>query len=157
MIRVLFVCHGNICRSPMADAVMTHLVREAGLSDRIAVDSAGTHGWHIGEPPHRHTVAVLNTHGIKPVGAARQLRAADFDTFDYMLAMDRHNLDDMVRFTTAGKADVRLLLHDLHQLGHTAYNEVIDPYPNGDFDQTFRDIYAACAHLLDRIRDEHGL
>lgn len=157
MIRVLFVCHGNICRSPMAEALMTHLVREAGLSDQIAVDSAGTHGWHVGEPPYPRTVTVLKAHGIEPVGAARQLRSADLETFDYVRVMDRRNLDDVQRHTTAATADVRLLLHDLHQQGRVGYDEVADPYPNGDFDQTFRDIHAACTELLARIRAEHGL
>src|SRR5262245_6124100 len=97
-IRVLFICMGNICRSPMAEAVFRDLVEQAGLSERFEIDSCGTGGWHAGDPPHRGTLAVLRRYGIDASAQqARRLRAADLADFDYLLAMDAENLDDIAR------------------------------------------------------------
>src|SRR3954464_13024007 len=90
--RLLFVCMGNICRSPTAEGVMRSLVREAGLEDEIVIDSAGTGGWHAGDPPDRRANEAARRRGVVLEGAARQLRLQDFEDFDLLLALDRENL-----------------------------------------------------------------
>ena len=92
MTRILFVCMGNICRSPTAEGVMRHLVREAGLEDEIVIDSAGTGGWHAGDPPDRRATAAARARGVTLEGGARQITVDDFEDFDLLLAMDRDNL-----------------------------------------------------------------
>ena len=97
MIRLLFVCMGNICRSPTAEGVMRGLLREQGLEDAVEVDSAGTGDWHVGDPPDRRATAAARARGIVLDGAARQVARADFADFDLILAADRRNLRDLVR------------------------------------------------------------
>src|SRR5688500_1630475 len=112
--RVLFVCLGNICRSPLAEGVFLHLVKEAGLTDRFEVASAGTGEWHIGERPDSRSIAVARRHGVELPSRARQVESKDLHTFDHVIAMDRENLRDLKRLAGAGaKADIRLLrVHD---------------------------------------------
>jgi protein-tyrosine phosphatase len=152
---VLFVCMGNICRSPMAEAVFRHLVGEAGLAHRVRIDSAGTGGWHAGEPPHRGTLAVLRKNGVD-AGAqrARQLAAGDFDAFDYIVAMDAENLADMAHFHPEARSRARLLLDYAPGAGA---REVPDPYYDGRFDAVYALVSAGCRGLLDQIRREHEL
>src|SRR5689334_8612901 len=95
MIRVLFVCTGNICRSPMAEAVFRDMVARAGLADRIMADSAGTDGWHAGEQPHHGTRQVLRERGIDYTHAARQVRGDDFSGFDYLIALDSSHMFEL--------------------------------------------------------------
>jgi protein-tyrosine phosphatase len=155
MIRVLFVCLGNICRSPMAEAVFRHMVAEAGLSDQIQVDSAGTGGWHAGERPHRGTLNVLDQHGISHEGLiARQVRREDFRDFDYIVAMDSDNLADLRRFGTGRDGQVFRLL-DLAQ--EMAEKDVPDPYYTGNFEHVYELIRLGCERLLEKIRQERGL
>src|SRR5262245_42334662 len=91
-IRVLFVCLGNICRSPLAEGVFLHLAQAAGVADRFEVDSAGTGDWHAGERPDSRATAVARKHGVELPSIARQVTRADFDRFDHIVAMDRENL-----------------------------------------------------------------
>jgi protein-tyrosine phosphatase len=144
---------GNICRSPMAEAVFRGMVGEAGLADQISVDSAGTGAWHAGEPPHRGTLAVLRKNGVAAGDQrARQIVAADFKRFDYIVAMDRENLADMARFhPTAG---ARLLLD---YAPDAPAREVPDPFYSGGFDEVYALVSAGCRGLLDAILREHGL
>src|SRR5215475_11592404 len=93
MIKVLFVCHGNICRSPMAEAVFAHLVTEAGLEDQFEIDSAGTSRYHEGETAHSGTLHVLAEHGIDYDGHSRPLTRRDLNYYDYIIAMDEENLE----------------------------------------------------------------
>lgn len=154
-IRVLFVCMGNICRSPMAEAVFRHQVAEAGLADRFVIDSAGTGGWHVGEPPHHGTLAVLARHGIDPGNQrARQITRADFDRFDYIVAMDEENLADLRRLRRDGRAQISLLLEHTSE---TPYREVPDPYYTGGFDHVFDLVEAGCRGLLEHIRQREGI
>src|SRR6187397_2779742 len=95
MVSVCFVCLGNICRSPTAEGVMRHLVREAGLEGAMRVDSAGTGGWHVGDSPDRRACAAGRRRGIEISGAARQFQRSDFAKFDYVVAMDSSNYDDL--------------------------------------------------------------
>src|SRR5215203_4411672 len=94
-IRLLFVCMGNICRSPTAEGVMRGLLREQGLEDVVEVDSAGTGDWHVGDPPDARATAAARARGIALAGAARQVAAADFTDYDLILAADRRNLRDL--------------------------------------------------------------
>lgn len=153
MVRVLFVCLGNICRSPMAEAVFAHKVKLAGLSDRIEADSAGTGHWHIGEPAHHGTRRMLAQMQVPYNGRARVLLASDLEKFDYIVTMDDQNLSD-VRRIGKGKAKVAPLLAYAPELGIT---EVPDPYYTGNFDETYRLADAATEGLLAAIREEHGL
>src|SRR5215217_6735713 len=94
-VRLLFVCMGNICRSPTAEGVMRGLLREQGLEEAVEVDSAGTGGWHVGDPPDARATAAARARGITLEGAARTVTAADFGDYDLILAADRRNLSDL--------------------------------------------------------------
>lgn len=149
--RVLFVCLGNICRSPLAEGVFLHLVREAGLTHRFEVDSAGTGDWHVGERPDARAVAVAKKHGVELPSRARQVTPADLDAFDHVLAMDRENLRDLERMARRGAAaDIRLLRrHDPVRDG----DDVPDPYYGGPsgFDLVYEMVHRSCAALLDGL------
>ncbi|GAB4309426.1 MAG: low molecular weight protein-tyrosine-phosphatase [Phototrophicales bacterium] len=158
MINVLFVCLGNICRSPMADAVFAHLVKQAGLDDKIRIDSAGTSGWHVGEPAHRGTLAVLKKHHIPYNGRARQFTHQDANQFDYILAMDRSNLSDIKRLIgDPPNTEVAMFLSYANQAGLTTIQEVPDPYYNNNFDEVYDLVFKGCQALLDHIRKTHDL
>lgn len=150
MVKVLFVCTGNICRSPTAEGVFRRLVEEAGLGDRITADSAGTHGYHVGEPPDPRTRQAAKARGVDLSGLrARKLAAADFTTFDHILALDHGHLANLRRMAPAGStAALALFLPD--------GQEVPDPYC-GDGTH-FEEVLDLCERgaraLLDRIRQE---
>ena len=153
MVRVLFVCLGNICRSPMAEAVFAHKVRAAGLENEIEADSAGTGDWHIGQPPHRGTRALLKEREIEYVHAARLITTADLEAFDYVLTMDNQNLAN-VRAIGTGRAVVRPFLE---YAPHLPLREVPDPYLTGGFGEVYDLVNAAADGLLQAIRREHRL
>ncbi|MBL8161584.1 MAG: low molecular weight phosphotyrosine protein phosphatase [Anaerolineae bacterium] len=159
MIKVLFVCTGNICRSPMAEAVFQDMVNKAGLSDRIHVDSVGTSGEEVGNTIHRGTMGVLSKHGIpyNPRRPAREITDADFARSDVLLAMEHSHLNFLRRYggTHAGKA--RLFLHDAREAGTVTMENVPDPWYDGQFDRTYDLVTKGCAALLSRLRAEHGL
>ncbi len=154
-IRVLFVCLGNICRSPMAEAVFQHLVNEAGLSEAIVVDSAGTAGWHAGEKAHRGTRAVLAEHNIPYDGRSRQVTLRDFEQFHYILAMDRSNLDDLRRMAPQNTSAKIFLFMDYAENPST--HEVPDPYYDGRFEEVYGLVRQAAVGLLAHIRATEGL
>lgn len=148
-IRVLMVCLGNICRSPMAEAVFRQHVAEAGLQDRIEVASAGTGRWHVGEPPHSGTQRVLREHGLElPGKRARHVSDFDLDLIPYVVAMDRDNLRDL------GERGV-LLLDEADPALEA--RDVPDPYYGGGFDEVYELVDAGCRGLLARIVAEHEL
>lgn len=158
MIKVLFVCLGNICRSPMAEAVFQHMVNQAGLSEAIAIDSAGTGGWHVGEPAHRGTLAVLRAQNIPYEGRARQFTPRDLDDYDYVLAMDRENLAAIQRFARGNShAHVGLFLDYAYRAGLVDVQEVPDPYFDNLFDRTYDLIERGSRALLDHIRQAEGV
>jgi protein-tyrosine phosphatase len=156
-IRVLFVCAGNICRSPMAEGVFQHMVEQAGLADVIQVDSAGTGGWHVGEPAHSGTLEVLKRNAIDYRGRARQLTRDDLDKFDYVLAMDHENLSFILRAARGAAADIRLFLNFANQAGRLKQIEVPDPYHDGTFDRVYNLVYQGSIALLDHIKTTHKL
>ena len=151
--RVLFVCLGNICRSPMAEGVFLHLVSEAGLSDRFEIDSAGTGSWHVGERPDARAAMVAHEHGIDLPSRARQVRPEDLGRFDYVIAMDRDNLRTLERMaaSSAVDADIRLLRDfDPARDG----DDVPDPYYGGasGFENVYQIVKRSCEALLARLR-----
>ena len=151
-VRVLFVCLGNICRSPMAEAVFRHQVREAGLTNQIDVESAGTGGWHVGERPHSRTVAVLRGNGIDVGGKrARQLSRSDLKEFDYIIAMDTENVGDIEALF--GRRVPRLL--EFAPPGTML--DVPDPYYMNNFEEVYQLVAAGCRGLLAEIRKREGL
>jgi protein-tyrosine phosphatase len=124
-IRVLFVCTGNICRSPTAEGVFVHYVDEAGLGDRIAADSAGTHGYHIGDPPDPRSIRMAASRGVDIAAQrARKVTGEDFDAFDYIVAMDTSHLNALEQMRGGGKAKLALLL----PYGDSGRKDVPDPY-----------------------------
>ena len=154
MVNVLFVCLGNICRSPMAEGVFQQMVNEAGLADKIAVDSAGTGSWHVGETAHRGTQQVLKQHGIPYNGRARQVSAADMGGDDsYIIAMDGDNLQELERRFGRHRRLYRLL--DFAE--ETAEQNVPDPYYSGNFEYVYQLVTDGCRGLLKKIRQEHSL
>ncbi|SFJ41612.1 low molecular weight protein-tyrosine-phosphatase [Thermoflavimicrobium dichotomicum] len=155
MVSVLFVCLGNICRSPMAEAVFRHYVHEAGLSKHIRIDSAGTGNWHVGEPPHHGTRSKLKEKGISYEGIyARQVTIEDFDQFDYIIGMDENNIQSLHRLAKDNQTNIYRFVDFIPEFGYT---EVPDPWYTGDFDETYRLVEAGCKNLLDKIIKEHPL
>ncbi len=153
--KVLFVCLGNICRSPAAEGVMRHLVAQAGLDDRIEVDSAGTGGWHAGALPDSRMRRHAANRGYDLTSRARQVQAGDFETYDLILAMDRDNQDGLAGFvrTTDGLKRVRLFCEFTQGRSET---EVPDPYYGGGegFETVLDLVENGCSGLLTQIRRE---
>ena len=151
MHRVLFVCHGNICRSPMAEFVMKDLVRKAGLEADFSIASAATSTEEIGNPVYPPARRKLAEHGIGCAGkTSRQLQREDYDRYDLLIGMDGANLRNMRRICggdPAGK--LSLLLDWTGQPG-----DVADPWYTGDFEATWRDVAAGCAALLAYLTKE---
>jgi protein-tyrosine phosphatase len=151
MIHVLFVCLGNICRSPMAEGVFQQMVNEAGLEDKIAVDSAGTGSWHVGETAHRGTRWVLKQHGIRYDGRARQVTAADMRRENsYIVAMDSDNMSELERRFGQHPHLYRLL----DFASETAERNVPDPYYTGNFEYVYQLVKDGCQGLLNKIREQ---
>ncbi len=151
---VLFVCLGNICRSPLAEGIFTSLVVEAGLEDRFEIESAGTGAWHVGERPDARAEMVANQHGVDLVSEARQITEEDLHRFDYVIAMDRENLRNIQRMADASDADAQIhLLREFDPEGD-AGAEVPDPYYGGasGFENVYEMVHRSCRALLDRLR-----
>jgi protein-tyrosine phosphatase len=153
-VKVLFVCLGNICRSPTAEVVMRDLVDQRGLADRIEIDSAGTGDWHIGEPPDPRATEAAARNGIELTGTARQVRPSDITDFDLIIAMDSSNHADLVAMSD-GKTYHITLLRELAGDGD-GDRDVPDPYFGGEdgFDEALEIIRRNCRVLLDRVEAE---
>ena len=152
--RVLFVCLGNICRSPLAENVFRHLVEEAGLAAEFEIDSAGTGSWHVGEAPDRRAESVARAHGISMRGRARQVTEDDLVEFDWVLAMDRSNLQDLEHLARGGSATARIELLRAYDPERDA-DDVPDPYYGGQsgFEDVFHIVRRSCGHLLASISE----
>lgn len=154
MVNVLFVCLGNICRSPTAEGVFRDMVEREGLSNKIRTDSAGTHAYHIGEPPDGRAQAEAKRRGIDISGLrGRQARAADFKDFDYVLAMDRSNHQNLLSICPLDMEQrLSMFLDFAPDVGR---REVPDPYYEGGFDSVYDMIEQAAQGLLADIRVKH--
>lgn len=160
-IRVVFVCLGNICRSPLAEGAFTAHVERAGLSARFEIDSAGTGHWHVGERPDPRSVQIAAKMGVDITAQrGRQFTAGDFDRFDYVRAMDRSNLRNLEKLARGPEHRAKLALM-LDELGVAERGpaEVPDPYYGGrdGFRHVWDLVDRATAALLERIRRERGL
>jgi protein-tyrosine phosphatase len=176
-VRLLFICLGNICRSPTAEGVMRALVRDAGLEEQIELDSAGLGSWHVGSRPDGRAAAAARARGISLNGRARTVTRGDFEDFDLLLAMDRSNLRELRRMAPDDQARAKVrLLREFDQAsrasgtdrgagGDTAVRDrdldlpegdldVPDPYYGavGGFEEVLDLVQAACAGLLEEIR-----
>jgi protein-tyrosine phosphatase len=159
LVRVCFVCLGNICRSPSAEGVMRHLVQQAGLDGAIKVDSAGTASYHAGELPDRRARLVAKRRGVELSGRARQFLRSDWDHFDYVVAMDLSNMRDLQESVPSQDYLKKLRLLREYDPEAPRGASVPDPYYGGDegFDDVLDLCEAACRGLLDQIRRAHGL
>ena len=157
MVKILFVCHGNICRSPMAEFVMKDLVEKAGLEKNFHIGSAATSTEEIGNPVYPPARRKLAEHGISCGGhAARQLTRSDYGAYDLLIGMDRANLRNMERIC-GGDPDGKI--HLLLEYADRPGQEVADPWYTGDFEATWQDVLAGCTGLLLRTEGaaERGL
>jgi protein-tyrosine phosphatase len=157
-VSLCFVCLGNICRSPTAAGVMRHLVAEAGLTDRIFVESAGTSAYHLGEPPDRRSSLAARRRGVDIGNRGKQFTRRDFERFDYVLAMDESNLSELERLSTGSNVGEKLRLLRSFDPAAGERASVPDPYYGGEdgFDEVLDMCFAACVPLLTSIRLTRG-
>jgi len=150
MIKVLFVCHGNICRSPMAEFVFKDMVKKAKLEDKFEIASAGTSSEEHGSTPHPRTIEKLNSVGITVSGKyACQLKKSDYDKYDYFIGMDKYNVSNMLRlFELDSDGKVHLLLEFSDES-----RSIEDPWYTHDYDTTYNDVVKGCRALLDSLID----
>ncbi len=159
--RLLFVCMGNICRSPTAEAVMRAAVAREGLDGEVEIDSAGIGSWHLGEPPDQRSTAAAKARGIVLDGAARQVTAADFDAYDLLLAADEQNVAALRALAPDDEAAAKIVLLRAYDPAAVAAGdlEVPDPYYGGadGFDHVIDLVETACEGLLSSLRAEGRL
>lgn len=147
--RILFVCHGNICRSPMAEFVMKDLVSKAGLSDQFLIESAATSTEELGNPVYPPARRKLAEHNISCQGkTARQMTRADYQRYDLLIGMDTWNIRNMERIS-GGDPDGKI--HQLMDYTHRP-GDVADPWYTGDFEATWRDVLEGCTALLETLK-----
>ena len=156
MINVIFVCLGNICRSPMAEAIFRKKVEDTGLTTHIQIDSAGTGDWHLNHPPHKGTQKILAQQGIGCDGmVSRLVTAADLQDCHYIVCMDDSNVTNTKTFGEVSEGNFLGKLADF--VPHATWSDVPDPYYTGDFEETYRLVDEGCDHLLAEIREKYKL
>ncbi|MFV0362968.1 MAG: low molecular weight protein-tyrosine-phosphatase [Suipraeoptans sp.] len=153
MTKILFICHGNICRSPMAEFVFKDMVEKRGLADCFHIESAATSREEIGNQPHYGTRKILDDLGIDYSDKrARQIKYDDYDKFDYLIGMDTYNLRNMNRmFDNDPESKLYLLLEFAGEDG-----DIADPWYTNKFDTTYRDVVKGCEALLNRLMEEEN-
>lgn len=152
-IKVLMVCHGNICRSTMCESVMTHLINQNNLNHAIAVASAATSREEIGSPPYRGTVEKLKQMGILLVPhKAVQMTQEDYDKYDYIIGMDAANIRNITRIAGGDEAGK---IHKLLSFAGVE-RDIADPWYTGNFDETYEDVLEGCMALLEYLKKEGG-
>jgi protein-tyrosine phosphatase len=159
VVRICFVCLGNICRSPTAEAVMRMLVEQGGHDERIAIDSAGTGDWHIGHPRDKRSRAVGDARGIPLTGRAQQFTPEFFDRYDHVIAMDRSNRDELLRLARNDRDRAKVSMLRSFEPGARPDADVPDPYYGGPrgFEEVFDICERACRGLLQAlIREDEG-
>lgn len=149
MVKILFICHGNICRSPMAEFVMKDMVQKAGVAGDFFIASAATSTEEIGNPVHHGTRSRLAREGISTAGKyARQMTRKDYEDYDYLIGMDHWNLRNMERITGADRDGKLSLLLDYTE---RAGDDIADPWYTGNFEETYDDIVEGCTALLQKL------
>jgi protein-tyrosine phosphatase len=158
-VSVCFVCLGNICRSPMAEGIMTKLVTEAGLRGRIRIDSVGTGAWHKGERADKRARDLATERGYELNSVCRQITATDFVTHDLLIGMDQANIRDLMDLAPDAKAKLKIKLLRDYDPQSPKGSEVQDPYygSSDEFRRAFEMIEVACKGLLEHLRSHHGL
>ncbi len=148
MIKILFVCHGNICRSPMAEFVLKDIVKKRGLEDKFYIASAATSTEEIGNPVHRGTTNILARYGISTKGkTARQITKRDYDEFDFIIVMDNNNLRNLLRMMPDSQNKVSFLLDYAERFGQS----IADPWYTGNFELTYSDVLDGCNGFMDYL------
>ena len=152
MVRILFVCHGNICRSPMAEFILKDMAKKAGLAEQMEIASAATSREEIGNPVYPPAVRKLSEHGISCKGhRARQMTGYDYEYYDYIICMERYNIKNLIPITGGDpQGKISLLLDHTSRAGQ----EVVDPWYTGDFDAAWKDIAEGCQGLMKEIFGE---
>ncbi len=154
MIKVIFLCHGNICRSTLAQSLFQQLVNQSRLAHHFHIDSAATSREEIGNPPHHGTVAKLRENGIPVIPhRARQMTKQDYEEYDYLIGMDIWNIRNMTRIA-GGDPDGKI--YKLLEFAGSD-RDVADPWYTGDFETTYRDVLAGCTGLLKQIRERERI
>jgi protein-tyrosine phosphatase len=163
MVKVLFVCLGNICRSPAGEATFNEIVKERGLQEYLQADSAGIMGWHVGKKPDPRTIKNAEKHGITITHLGKKLAKADLDDFDHIVVMDEKNFEDVHKFYYDTKgvpppADKLFLIRDFDPTVRGVH-EVIDPYYEGEevFEEVFQILWRSNEALIDFLVEKHHI
>lgn len=153
--KIVFVCLGNICRSPTGEGIMQHLVNEAGLEEYFEIDSAGTSAWHSGEPANSKSRSVAESYGVKLLSRARQVASSDLDYFDLIIAMDYSNKKELLKMAhTSDQKSKVVLMRDFDSTPQDG--NVPDPYYGGlsGFDNVFKIVKRSCEALLAALKTQ---